>query len=253
MGFSLVSAVGTRAEDGFSFALFKHWTAHYLDLGFSPEHWKISLYARDLDDNMGMVADWLMERGIVPVHCIPDSPLFNPLEYDEEHHRIKAALPPNEWIIIADADEFHGFPKPVSAFFDQLDVEGYDVVRGHFVDRVAADLSLPEVMDEPSIFEQFPLETRITAKITEGLCEKACAFKNHLTTSVGHHHVYGEPRSYAPGLLKVHHFKWTKGLQGRAERHLSLKDKRYWWQQECTRLLRYLKDDRMTFTFKQIT
>jgi hypothetical protein len=249
--FWLVSTVGTRAEDGFSFPLLKHWVQYYLDLGFSPEHWKISLFARDLDDNMEWVAEWFTAQGIAPVRCYPNSLQFNVFISTDERNRIRSELPPEDWVILVDPDEFYGYRKPIQQTLDDMDAAGFDALRGYFVDRVAADFSLPEVTDAP-LFDQFPVETSITQKITTGNCLKICAVKNRYGVILGHHHVHGTRPNYAPEWIKVHHFKWTKGLLKRVRRHQVLVEPRYWWRHENENLLKYLTDDRLTFTPEQV-
>lgn len=249
--FWLVSTVGTRAEDGFSFPLLKHWVRYYLDLGVAPEHWKLTLFARDLDDNMAWVAEWLSAQGIVPLRCIPNSHQFNVFVSDDERNRIRSELPPEDWVIAVDPDEFYGFRKPVPETLAGLEADGFDALRGFFADRVAADFSLPEITDAP-LFEQFPVETSITQKITTGNCLKIVAVKNRHPLVLGHHHVHETRPNYAPEWIKVHHFKWTKGLRSRVLRHLALVEPRYWWRHENRNLLKYLTDDRMMFTPEQV-
>jgi|PlaIllAssembly_1097288.scaffolds.fasta_scaffold337001_2 hypothetical protein len=250
--FWLVSTVGTRAKDGFSFPLFKHWVRYYLNLGVAPTQWKVSLYAVDLDDNMAAVADWLGEQGIAPVRCIPDSPQFNIFISTDERNRIRSELPPEDWVIVVDPDEFYGYRQSVPETLAAMEASGHDALRGYFADRIAADFTLPEVTDAP-LFEQFPLETSITKKITTGQSLKICAIRNRIPLILGHHHPYGVRPNYAPEWIKVHHFKWTKGLRNRVLRHLALADKRYWWRHENYALLNYLsEDERMTFRPEQV-
>lgn len=249
--FWLVSTIGTRAEETFSFPLLKHWVQHYLNLGFSPEHWKISLFSTDLSDNMGSVAEWFIAQGIVPQRCYPNSLQYNTLPSTEERYRIRAELPPEDWVVIVDPDEFYAYRKPIQQTLDDMDAAGFDALRGYFVDRVASDFSLPEVTDAP-LFEQFPLETSITQKIVKGNHLKIVAVKNSYPTILGHHHVARGQPNYAPEWIKVNHFKWTKGLRGRTLRHQALVDPRYWWRHENENLLKYLTDDQMTFTPEQV-
>lgn len=243
MAFWLVSTLGTRSADGFSFPLLKHWVRYYVELGVPPERFRMSLFSSDLSDNMGWVAEWLIEQGIAPLRCIPDSARFNPLDDHDERRRIRSELPADDWIIPVDADEFYEYPEPVPSLLDKLDAGGFDGIDGYFVDRVAADFSLPEITDAP-LFEQFPLETQITRYIVKGCPDKICGIKNRYEYICGHHHTYGGPRpNYGPSCLKVHHFKWRKGLRERAARHLALADPRYTWKHECQNLLRVLSDD----------
>lgn len=252
MAFWLVSTLGTRSAEGFSFPLLKHWVRYYTGLGVPPERFRMSLLSTDLSDNMGRVAEWLIEQGIMPQRCIPGSLQFNPLTDHEERVRIRSELPPDDWIIPVDADEFYGYPEPIPLRLARVEAEGCDGIAGWFVDRIAADLSLPEVLDEPSLFEQFPLETQLTRHIN-GCPHKILACKNHYKMICGHHNTYDGPRpNYSPEQFKVHHFKWTKGVRQRVARHLSLKDERYVWQHEARNTLRVLTDDRLLLKPSQL-
>lgn len=241
MNLAFVGVVGTRKADGFSFNFFKHWIEHYLKSGFAPASFRISLTAADLDDNMQQVAEWLEQRDIAVQRCLTHVRVYNPFEHDAEYHRIKAGLSPDTWVVYADADEIYEYPEPVYDYFKKLDAQGIEAATGYFVDRVAADFSLPEVTSEP-LFEQFPLETALTRNLCGGNCDKVCGFKNRHCVEFGHHHVIGNVRQTATQ-LKVHHFKWTAGLRERSLKLLGVEEERISWKSETRALLDYISED----------
>ena len=65
-------------------------------------------------------------------------------------------LYPNDWWVVADIDEFHVYLNEIKTITDACDRDGYQLVRGGFIDRIGIDGEFTELVDETPIWEQFP-------------------------------------------------------------------------------------------------
>jgi len=86
---------------------------------------------------------------------------------------IKAALEPDDWVVVADIDEFHQFPlgpgENIGDFLKRVDAEGANYVLSKFEDRVSEDGSLNSIrpldtanVEATSLEAQFPLRCSMT-------------------------------------------------------------------------------------------
>ena len=58
---------------------------------------------------------------------------------------------PNDWWVIADIDEFHLYPDDnLRKVINNCEENGWDVVRGGFIDRIGDDGTFPEINDDKS-------------------------------------------------------------------------------------------------------
>ncbi len=121
---------------------------------------------------------------------------------------------PDEWVVLADLDEFQMHPRGVVATAAAADAEGANVVRGRLVDRVATDGELKSIGPNDDLWRLFPEESHITALLQQGVAHKCALVKNHLKSalngdglSLAHHHMTGE--RVASTRIDIHHFKWN--------------------------------------------
>lgn len=150
-------------------------------------------------------------------------------------HKLLHCTHKNDWIIVADSDEFHEYPdNNVTKFLADLDSKSYNVVNGFFMDRLTQDGRLQDIFAEENLFQKFPLGCRLHNLFNLGTPKKVMAFKGYLRINRGHHRIalcwfwnrrnylYLTPWSECPPKshfepnpwekrLNVHHFKWMKG------------------------------------------
>ena len=150
-------------------------------------------------------------------------------------HKLLYCTTEKDWIVIADSDEFHEYPKHnVSNFLSRIDAQGYNLVNGIFLDRVSSTGALLELHDDENIFKKFELGCRFHRLFHLGTPKKVLAFKGYLRINRGHHrlalcwfwvrrnYLHLTPWSECPPKkhveikpfekrLNVHHFKWLKG------------------------------------------
>ena len=69
-------------------------------------------------------------------------------------------LHPNDWWVVSDDDEFHVYPKPLQEIISDCELNGWDIVRGGFIDRIGKGGTFEEIKEDVNIFEQFPLNTQ---------------------------------------------------------------------------------------------
>lgn len=152
---------------------------------------------------------------------------------------------PEEWYVLADADEFHYYDgKSLAEAAAMAERAGFRCVQGEFRDRFAADGALPVIQPERTLDEQFPTMTQFTRWM--GACYlKVSLCQGGLPIRSGHHEC--DEVSFPFGY--THHFKWVSGikeiLKSRHERQLAAHINWAWEQAKALSLLEtpdYLSD-----------
>jgi hypothetical protein len=130
----------------------------------------------------------------------------------------------NDWWVIADIDEFHLYPKDnLNDLLKDCDRNGWDIVRGGFIDRVGKNGTFPKITNE-FIFKQFPMMGFFRYPMSGACPNKICVKKGYVTITPGQH--YAEFNGHttwgwqgwnhpliAPidtHSVQVHHFKWDE-------------------------------------------
>ena len=132
---------------------------------------------------------------------------------------------PNDWWVVADIDELHLYPDDnLKKVINNCEENGWEVVRGGFIDRIGDDGTFPEIKDDKSLFEQFPVMGFFRYPMSKACPNKICVMKGHIEITSGQHYAkidghttwkwqgWGHP-SIAPipsYSVQVHHFKWDK-------------------------------------------
>jgi hypothetical protein len=141
-----------------------------------------------------------------------------------------------EWIIVADLDEFHEYPRQLTDLIRRLDDGGYSCMMGWMLDRVAEDGSLLPYDPRKPIWQQYPWGLHFTREIAGACINKVMLMRGPAQLRMGHHfladaHVYPEH-----GI--VHHFKWNSTALKRLERRkLAYSSAGVHWADESDRFL----------------
>ncbi len=131
-------------------------------------------------------------------------------------------LYPNDWWIVADDDELHVYSKELKDIIEDCEVNGWELVRGGFIDRIGIDGTFPEINDNEDIFKQFPLAGFFRYPLSGACPNKVCIMKGHIEITPGQHYAkindqttwrwqgWNHPliapiEEYS---VEVHHFKW---------------------------------------------
>jgi len=128
---------------------------------------------------------------------------------------------PNDWWVIADIDEFHLYPNDdLRTLIDDCEKNGWDVVRGGFIDRIGRDGEFPEIKENESIFKQFPTMGFFRYPMSKACPNKICVTKGYVEITSGQHYAkidgqttwkwqgWNHPLINPDSTVQVHHFKW---------------------------------------------
>src|ERR1700678_2825071 len=129
MKINLVTVVGAYTET------LEQMLRHYRDLGITSL--SVHINADSLDDELVARVRKLsssLEADIASVNVVPWSEAINPILY-----AMTRSEAPEEWFVLADADEFQVYPDALSDVLDYCNRSGYDFVEGCFVDRIASN------------------------------------------------------------------------------------------------------------------
>jgi hypothetical protein len=223
-------------------ALLPHWLDHYTRLGVDE------ILLGVFDDLAGeaaleiekCAARWKFRRFAQRWTSASESQ-----QYSQRQAGCRlAGARPGTWILHADLDELHEYPAPLRAVTAAAAEKGTSVVSGHFVDRVAADGSLPQVRAEPSLWEQFPISCNLTEAVLKGGTQKVMLSRYRVQVSVGHHEAIREPALPPPigtaEEYRVAHFKWHGDLPARLRWGLSQQNVGMRWKREAERFLAWI-------------
>ncbi len=147
----------------------------------------------------------------------------------------------DDWVIIADLDEFHEFSMPLPDVVSLCESQNYDYVTGQFLDRVGFDGKLIEYTG--NIWDCFPIGMRLTRKILDDDAPKVVLARAEIGIKEGHHYALDGMRY--PGnecAAIVHHFKWDASVLVRANHmYKVLADAGNDWCIEYLKLLAYFE------------
>lgn len=214
--------------------LLAHFVRHYAALGFTD----ICIAASDLCRDI----DWTAIRADAAGAKIHVEALYGGVFDNGRDTAILNAMKArhvedcNEWSAQTDLDEFYEFPVPLA----ELTATAGDAncVQGFFVDRIAADGSLPPIRDDAPLRDQFPVEMRITKRILGGYDRKLMLTRGFQNIGPGHHSMSDERLFPRDG--RVHHYKWNSVVLDHLTERLAMREKTgYKWSQESERFLAY--------------
>jgi hypothetical protein len=131
-------------------------------------------------------------------------------------------LHPNDWWVVADDDEFHKYSKDLYEIVSDCDKNGWELVRGGFIDRIGENGTFPEIDNDEDIFEQFPLAGFFRYPLSGACPNKICILKGYVELTPGQHyakidgHTTWKWQGWNHPLIapvneynvQVHHFKW---------------------------------------------
>lgn len=132
---------------------------------------------------------------------------------------------PNDWWVIADIDEFHLYPFDdlKKSIFD-CEYNGWSLMRGGFIDRIAYNGEFTELKKDVDIFQQYPNMGFFRYPMSKACPNKVCVMKGDVEITSGQHYAKIDNQTtwrwqgwnhplIAPidfYSVQVHHFKWDK-------------------------------------------
>jgi len=143
---------------------------------------------------------------------------------------------PNDWWVIADIDEFHLYPNDsLKDLINECNENGWDVVRGGFIDRIGRGGEFSELIDGVSIWEQFPNAGFFRYPMSQACPNKICVVKGYIEITNGQHYAkineqttwrwqgWSHPLINPNSTVQVHHFKWDKTVIERIKEVINVK------------------------------
>jgi hypothetical protein len=143
---------------------------------------------------------------------------------------------PNDWWVIADIDEFHLYPNDdLYDLIQDCEKNGWDIVRGGFIDRIGPNGEFSELNDDVEIFKQFPNMGFFRYPMSQACPNKVCVIRGGIEITSGQHYAkingqttwrwqgWNHPLINSDSYVQVHHFKWDSTSIDRIKAVASIK------------------------------
>jgi len=168
---------------------------------------------------------------------------------------VDQSLGDRDWIVWCDSDELQIYPAPLPEIVRECEAHGVDYLRGVFVDRVAADLSLAAFDARTSVWDTFPKACNVTLALVRGDPRKVVLARAPVRVSGGKHvPVAARHLKTIAGWVQVHHFKWDATLLDRLRFRVRPEWRaRFPWWVESQRLLEYFEANDSRFNPADLT
>lgn len=201
--------------------LVEAWLKYYVRLGIARFH--LILHGPD-EDNQTLLE--LKDR--YPV-IIEDS-YCGPFSSDQKKARLDAVLAryPDQWLMIADSDEFVEFPyEDIPETIRQLERAGANIMAAPMLQRLTSDGSLesPQTVQEP--FRTFPLCSEDLYRRV-GLVADIfkfplfyCVHGTQVLEEGNHNPPLGQDPQFCQILGVTHHFKFRRTVSTRLEKRIN--------------------------------
>ena len=200
--------------------LIPHFIQHYNK--FNADEILLYVYESDLyPDLERLVSEKIKDYSNVKICGSQKSRIFDWEEVTRIYNSCKLEYP-NDWWIVADIDEFHLYNDHPRRIASDCEINGWDLVRGGFVDRLGIDGEFPRIRKNEGIFSQFPLAGFFRYSLSDACPNKVCLMKGYVEITPGQHyakidgHTTWKWQGWNHPLIapiekysvQVHHFKW---------------------------------------------
>jgi hypothetical protein len=177
-------------------------------------------------------------------------------EYVTQLYNETKMLFPNDWWIVSDDDEFHIYSKPLNQIISDCERNGWELVRGGFIDRVGQTGNFPKINKKENIFEQFPVAGFFRYPMSGACPNKVCIMKGYIEITPGQHYAKIDGQTtwrwqgwnhplIAPVTdynVQVHHFKWDSTCVERIKQVADIK-KDYSFSDEYLKMYQSLRSN----------
>jgi hypothetical protein len=177
-------------------------------------------------------------------------------EYVTQLYNETKMLFPNDWWIVSDDDEFHIYSKPLKEIISACDTNGWELVRGGFIDRIGQTGDFPKINKKENIFEQFPVAGFFRYPMSGACPNKICIMKGYIEITPGQHYakIDGQTTWRWQGWnhplianvdeynVQVHHFKWDSTCVERIKAVADIK-KAYSFSDEYLKMYQALRSN----------
>ena len=239
----LVTVTGSRTTT------LKHMLNHYKDM---VDEMHIVVYDWEEKSNLSEVQTIVSEFPNAKIVKVAVEELYNWEKVTKLYNEVKSTHP-NDWWVISDDDEFHVYPDSLRSIISNCDANGWEMVRGGFIDRIGEDGEMVELLDTDDIFEKFPYAGFFRYPLSGANPNKICLVKGNIEITNGQHyakidgHTTWRWQGWNHPLIapikkisvQVHHFKWDSTCAGRI-RHVANQNKDYSYSEEYRVMYRAL-------------
>lgn len=214
---------------GHGIDLLPHFVSHYRKY---VDEINIVAYNSELHPNIKEEIEKIIEgTSNVRIVDVVEHKVFDWQEVTNLYNKITQKYP-YDWWVIADIDEFHLYPKDnLKELITDCDRNGWDVVRGGFIDRVGKKGIFPK-LNNTFIFKQYPMMGFFRYPLSGACPNKICIKKGYVKLTPGQHYVEFDGHTtwrwqgwnhplIAPidtHSVQVHHFKWDETCIERIKR-----------------------------------
>ena len=143
-------------------------------------------------------------------------------EYVTQLYNETKSMHPYDWWVVSDDDEFHIYSKPLKEIILDCERNGWELVRGGFIDRIGQTGDFPKINKKENIFEQFPVAGFFRYPMSGACPNKVCIMRGYIEITSGQHyakidgHTTWRWQGWNHPLIapveeynvQVHHFKW---------------------------------------------
>ena len=177
-------------------------------------------------------------------------------EYVTQLYNETKMLFPDDWWIVSDDDEFHIYSKPLNQIISDCERNGWELVRGGFIDRIGQTGNFPKINKKENIFEQFPVAGFFRYPMSGACPNKVCIMKGYIEITPGQHYakIDGQTTWRWQGWnhpliapvdeynVQVHHFKWDSTCIERIKQVADIK-KDYSFSNEYLKMYQALRSN----------
>ena len=161
----------------------------------------------------------------------------------------------NDWWVVSDIDEFHLYPNDdLQTLVEDCEKNGWDIIRGGFIDRLGVGGSFPSIKKDKSIWSHFPIMGFFRYPMSYACPNKISVMKGWVTLTSGQHYAKIDEQTtwrwqgwnhplIAPipsHSVQVHHFKWDRTSIERVKKVADI-DKEYSYSSEYLKMYEELK------------
>jgi hypothetical protein len=232
MNIHLVTLVGSHVKQ------LPYMLDHYRKIGVKS--FIVNVHAHSPDDPVLSEARQIVgDFGCEIANVIVES--WSAAVHQGAYHRFRSGEA-SDWFLIADQDEFQVYPGDLFNIIEECEREGYEYIRGCFIDRIAADGSFPELHLDKPIEDQFPLGCIFTYRILGGAPLKVVAAKRNVMLGPGNHHpMNGIGCPITDCFVQVHHYKWVREIVSRLEDLANSELDMPEYKSECRKFVEYYR------------
>jgi hypothetical protein len=200
--------------------LLPHFIEHY---SAYVDEIQLVVYETNLCPNLGKEVNEITENySNVKIIKIVKDRVFDWQKVTTLYNMYKAKHP-KDWWVIADIDEFHLYPyDDIKKTIKDCDDNGWEIIRGGFIDRIGPNGSFPTIETDVSIWKQFPNAGFFRYPMSKACPNKISLVKGSVEITSGQHYAKIDGQTtwkwqgwnhpliapFHDYSVQVHHFKW---------------------------------------------